>query len=242
MKVDDVPVGTRIGRMYWDRVCKVWRVDVRVSGRLHQVRLGKVEAVGLEQWAALLQRMGYPPKPEGKHWWWNSWTQQWFQEVTVLPRSHHRRSRMRAWNRQRRLYERQKELDAKSLAKAETKRQALLAKTRREIDEYLKSMKYDKFVKGARELEPTLLEMRCVVTRQMVGPMRYHDETASWFCWIGVTQRKLVMLGQQKETAEKAWLLLKHSLEGGSRILLTALKARREQGGRDNTDGASPEA
>ncbi len=227
MTVDEVPVGARIGRLFWNRVRKKWMVQVNVNGRKCFVRMGDPEAVAQARWASLLVRLGHGAKPDGKMWYWCAQKQCWYQGYGALTRRRRLSRITRAWRRIQSGKQRIREHNDRAHANAEALRLRLVAKSQKEIDEYLKTMKYDQFVKESRELEPTLKEMRMVVTRQMVGPMRLHAETASWFCWIGVTQRKLLMLGQQKEVAEKAWLLLKHSLEGGSRILLTALKARR---------------
>jgi len=195
--------------------------------KVKQINLGRDKEAAEAKWLALLAEHGYP-KPVGCGYFWNYQRQRWVTELEYVHRGTQMKERRRIYTK---LQQSKRAIIAEcseELARTREKKEKLIQQGKRRVNEYFKSRRCEAFVNGVADLEPTMKELRSVGYRQYLCPMKYHTPTKSWFAWIGVSKRKVVMLGHDQESARKAWLLLKHCLEGGSRILLSALKQRRD--------------
>ncbi len=228
---DFPPDKVRVGCLWYRKQANCWVTEIHTGHcsqrKVKQISLGRDKEAAEAKWLALLAEHGYP-KPHGSEWFWNYQRQRWVTELEYV----HRGTRIK---KRRELYTKLQQSKralriecGEELARTREKKERLIQDGKRRVNEYFKSRRCEAFVKGVADLEPTTKELRSVGYRQYLCPMKYHTPTKSWFAWIGVSNRKVVMLGHDQESAHKAWLLLKHCLEGGSRILLTALRQRRD--------------
>lgn len=231
MKLTEIPTDrkVRFGRMWWNDSCAkfIWMVSIHVEGSpQQQVRLSRDDNEAERLWLEMLVRHGHPPRPEGPTWFWCGQRQAWAEGPGYLPRAE-RRAAIRAANAaQRQDTERIKIKNDRALSLSYWKIRRRKEDAERKLKAYLKKRRCEAYVPGIVDLEPTTRDLKMVAYRQYVTPMQFHQPSACWYCWVGIRLRKIVMLGNAKPSATRLWLQLRHGLNGGSRILLTALKLR----------------
>jgi|GEM_PF-2412403 len=228
----DVPV-THIGKPHYAASDRCWRVEVNKKNRR---TCGRTMQEAWRNWHAFMQRIGKPkPNPKSNKWSWNARTQKWDFSLRQKLSRHLNRDRSRL----KKLYENidsERQTIYKRLLKGKLRANSSLIAFEKEIaarrekkkQEYKNLPTFSRIVRGFHLSSLTDNELKQIVFRQAIGPMKYHKPSNSWFCQIGKHQPKLIKLGESGQSAKQVWLILKHCLRGATDVLVSVAQHDRD--------------